>query len=80
MSPHLRPSLRQLLTALVYLAVSVPALVLGFGFGLKLAGWPMGLLTAINTWLITVLLVGSLMQALRRLGSGRRPPRADSRP
>lgn len=79
MSPHLRPSPRQVVVALVYLLVSVPALVQGWAFGAKIGGWPMALVTALNTWLIAVLVVGGLMDSVWRRWQRRRATTAGAR-
>jgi hypothetical protein len=79
MSPHLRPSPRQVLVALIYVLVSVPALFQGFLFGQKIGGWPVALVTALNTWLITVLVVGGLMDSAWRRWQRRRGSTAGMR-
>lgn len=79
MSPHLRPSPRQLVVALVYLLVSAPALIHGWAFGEKIGGWPVALVTALNTWLIAVLVVGGLMDSAWRRWQRRRGANAGAR-
>jgi hydrogenase/urease accessory protein HupE len=79
MSPHLRPSRRQLAVAAVYVLVSAPALIQGWAFGQKIGGWPMALVTALNTWLITVLVVGGLMDSAWRRWQRERDDRAAAR-
>jgi len=79
MSPHLRPSPRQVVVALVYVLVSAPALYQGWTFGARIGGWPMALVAAINTWLIAVLVVGGLMDSAWRRWQRRRGTEAGAR-
>jgi type VI protein secretion system component VasK len=73
MSPLLRQHvLPHLWVWAVYMVTAGLALYHGFGFGMKIGGLWMAVITALNTLVMAVLVVGGLMDAVQRRWRQRR--------